>query len=1834
MSTQDNRQFAKIVSTWLSRRGLTPNDPQLVRYTADQPGDSPETTPEPGNEPTPIDPDRVAVHDSFHDEDYATFDRWDRYGQRLPQTISLESGDHQPEGQPGPTTVYRWVHYDHENDFVDAGDWTHDERQARLEGDDYATENEEEPPDPDEDDIPNDIGNGWNRNLDHIANFTDSDGTEHSVRLDYGAFEFGGRDHDSYRWVTRNHEDGDWTFNRNQAIRDGESYAESMHNPPEEETDSESIHPYDYKPSWERIGEKGPYHGVELETQLRDTSPLSLGDAAAHTLNILNDGYGDEGFAFLKEDSSIESGSPHTGKGTFEIVTHPATLGVHRQQWTPFFTNPPAGLISHDAKAGLHIHTGRDALSKLGIGKIVYFVNHPANKDFLTKLARRESPRWAALDPTKKPKDVNPSGSRYVAVNLSNRGTVEFRLFRGTLKPDSFFAALEFVDAMVNLVRPGMSSPADMESPDALIRFVAANHKEYPNLLKFTEDYLGRQLVKRGPRKMNRSSVTPGRVRMSVWVRFYTNRPGSPSGQFSRPGLPTRLDRIRAKVRRYAATVSAPRPWTHISGERGFQHTYTDDRGNSGVVNVLPRNDGKTLHVDWVGPEGAQPRGEGNTSGVANVASMSDQLFAHYPAAQFVTGLRAPREGVTPRRVVREIPGRLPKRVLRREGVPRKYGMGWTHADFIRGIAANKRDRTAPLIYADWLQENGMVGAEKLVRDAMAERWPNLYVLSGNGPVPSYQHHAANLPPYSPMVEIYTTIRTDPEEKRYAVKMSAATDETNKRFSLVKAYSPEEAHQVVSGMGGIPGADQARQELETAHPWLKTRQMSRRLPTRVLKYAKVDGHVRAHPLIEGFPLEHFLRHLANDPANSDNVRELSKVALTGGPKGADGPGAPEALWMLADALDEHPNADGSIGHPKRDHYNLRSAADKIALDRHTYRALTEAANETRRRLNNSAAFDDWVYTPEAHASRLAHMIEGGPSAQPRSDRTILDYVRQRVAQLAPEVKKEQVDESIRRHHVRAEMLWRRRNGFDMGVDAERATRPLSDFHINHPQAKKTQEATRYRRRYALNARGDSIVKAVTPLTESGAEPSAGELDELHHHHANMMAAYHDIAGQLEERGYPEVAGVARQLADEHRMHKIIVRQWMREAGQGWPQWADRTPNHEPDPGDSHYESAEKNIQKVLDLFDKYRPPRTSEKPPVAALPPSRLRRIRDKVRYALNARGDFIDSLVPKVRDTWFRPDGSPKTRAMMESMVMDTMRRYNLGLRDAATVFQRAIVSLPGRDHDPERYWKKIGEMKQKYVLPEPKKYALNARGDFIDSLRRVRSRQQQTLRKAAQQVADRLGLHPTTTIDALHDSPQGAAPGLAQAIYSPSASPEAIQAAAAYLAMVNNQTGFGVFHVRPGGVDLLHRFRQEGSGLELRARLDRAGLTNRVLVPHRRGYDVILPDPGGSLRNAVRAYTRQHGVELQTSPGFFKVVGDADQSRAREQFRGEVGKMSRPRRYAREKLLVTEIHPEIRFTRLGAILRDISGGDDDGSRLARMAATGARPDGTPGSPSEPYNLMPLHALRDFVQDNPGHPIAGRFNWEQLPEKVELDRDLKAAIRQRNSTTLRDPSVRMNFPLRSTISPWDVFANFTPGGTVKKKAAIINTIVKKLSANRPWLTPDLMRQSAYRVHHQERSLGEGEARTPEGSTAMHDRMASTDPFYDRDEAKRYGRGTVRRFNRPGFEEGQLTDDHMAILQHGQGMNRWSILGDKLQDDGYAAAGSLLVEHAAATPEEFNSNRRGFLHDQIPDEQMPRRSFRYRAGRDGSDILHVLDLKMPSGAVFKFWKRVPSPGRA
>lgn len=194
------------------------------------------------------------------------------------------------------------------------------------------------------------------------------------------------------------------------------------------------------------------YYGVELEID-------KGGKYDEYAENILYIGNKSNEHIYIKSDSSLDDG--------FEIVSHPMTLEYHlnEMQWQEVIYEAKAlGYRSHDTSTcGLHIHIGRNELGNTYdqqeeiIAKIIYFIELHWNE--MLKFSRRTQSnmnRWSArigYETTSKKilHKAKETYNRYVAVNLLNRSTVEIRMFRGTLKYNTFVATLQIVDKIVDI---------------------------------------------------------------------------------------------------------------------------------------------------------------------------------------------------------------------------------------------------------------------------------------------------------------------------------------------------------------------------------------------------------------------------------------------------------------------------------------------------------------------------------------------------------------------------------------------------------------------------------------------------------------------------------------------------------------------------------------------------------------------------------------------------------------------------------------------------------------------------------------------------------------------------------------------------------------------------------------------------------------------------------------------------------------------------------------------------------------------------------------------------------------------------------------------------------------------------------------------------------------------------------------------------------------------------------------------------------------------------------------------------------------------------------------
>lgn len=231
-----------------------------------------------------------------------------------------------------------------------------------------------------------------------------------------------------------------------------------------------------------------PFMGVELEMDSGDK------EEAVKDLYALSE---DEDLFYMKHDGSL-------GYSGIELVTHPCDLDYHLTEF-PWDNIASAamdnGYKSHNTSTcGLHVHVSRSAFGDnrdaqdLTIAKIIILVDR--FWDELVNFSRRnidQLEHWAKKPEAKiysyDTEDVavtkaKNSGShdRYKAVNLTNANTVEFRLFKGTLKVDTIKATLEFLSNLLAYAK----ETALIDVQEAKWKSVAL-YKEYPELLAYLE---------------------------------------------------------------------------------------------------------------------------------------------------------------------------------------------------------------------------------------------------------------------------------------------------------------------------------------------------------------------------------------------------------------------------------------------------------------------------------------------------------------------------------------------------------------------------------------------------------------------------------------------------------------------------------------------------------------------------------------------------------------------------------------------------------------------------------------------------------------------------------------------------------------------------------------------------------------------------------------------------------------------------------------------------------------------------------------------------------------------------------------------------------------------------------------------------------------------------------------------------------------------------------------------------------------------------------------------------------------------------------------------------
>lgn len=192
--------------------------------------------------------------------------------------------------------------------------------------------------------------------------------------------------------------------------------------------------------------------GCELEVQVQTGN---VNEAAGRVHDALNPS-GEVGeYCSFERDGSIGTG--------FEMVTQPAGLDVHAEKFAKFLQDREMkrGMRSHEGgSCGFHVHVGREFLTQSQIFRMQSFINDVRNEGLIKKIARRYNSGYSRFKPelSKFTSQNKMSSDRYEALNVSNSKTVEFRIFRGSLRYESIMAALEFVNAVCMFCTPGVVS--------------------------------------------------------------------------------------------------------------------------------------------------------------------------------------------------------------------------------------------------------------------------------------------------------------------------------------------------------------------------------------------------------------------------------------------------------------------------------------------------------------------------------------------------------------------------------------------------------------------------------------------------------------------------------------------------------------------------------------------------------------------------------------------------------------------------------------------------------------------------------------------------------------------------------------------------------------------------------------------------------------------------------------------------------------------------------------------------------------------------------------------------------------------------------------------------------------------------------------------------------------------------------------------------------------------------------------------------------------------------------------------------------------------------------
>lgn len=262
----------------------------------------------------------------------------------------------------------------------------------------------------------------------------------------------------------------------------------------------------------EKVGKYEPYLGVELECDDGDFD----GDDFSEWMD-------NDWLVHFERDGSLSDDG-------VEMITQPCTLKYHQESigWHRLCKRLLSqGFRSHNASCcGLHVHMTRSKIPVTSVVKMDIWLNRWR---LWRDVARRSSIYNGSYDDNKKadighavynvyqPSNValkwagRGYNDRYQPLNTENSGTIEIRIFRGTLNHETVLGTLEMCHALVMFANSVPIARVYDTKPEDFLSFISGNLNRYKNvfpmlarLIKEDEPYAVREMVRKVNEKIEK----------------------------------------------------------------------------------------------------------------------------------------------------------------------------------------------------------------------------------------------------------------------------------------------------------------------------------------------------------------------------------------------------------------------------------------------------------------------------------------------------------------------------------------------------------------------------------------------------------------------------------------------------------------------------------------------------------------------------------------------------------------------------------------------------------------------------------------------------------------------------------------------------------------------------------------------------------------------------------------------------------------------------------------------------------------------------------------------------------------------------------------------------------------------------------------------------------------------------------------------------------------------------------------------------------------------------------------------------------------------------------